>query len=195
MNNILTNIADTLYNQGIIRKEDIDKCRYGLDIFMSSVLEIVSILIISAIVGNFLSTILFFAAFIPLRIYSGGYHADTKIKCYIVSLCTYIIFSTIMYVLGKNAYAVVNGLTGIFSLLLVLLVAPIIHKNKSVNEVERKYYRQCSVCICSAETIIILLLTMIFPKCQFIFALALGQAAVTLSMIVAIIKGKIVDKC
>ena len=72
MKSIAASIAYTLWDQGIIQKEDIDKCRYGLDIFISSALEIVSILIIAAVIGNFLQTLLLFAAFIPLRVYAGG---------------------------------------------------------------------------------------------------------------------------
>ena len=75
MSSISGMITDTLWNQGIIQEEDVNKCRYGLDIFISSVLEIVSILIIAAVIGNFFQTLLFFAAFIPLRVYAGGYHA------------------------------------------------------------------------------------------------------------------------
>ena len=47
MRSISGMIADTLWNQGIIQKEDIDKCRYGLDVFISSALEVASILAVS----------------------------------------------------------------------------------------------------------------------------------------------------
>lgn len=54
MKNISENIADILWSQGIIQKEDIDKCKYGIDIFFSSFLEIFSILLIAAFIGNFI---------------------------------------------------------------------------------------------------------------------------------------------
>lgn len=34
--------------------------------------------------------VVFFLVFIPLRKYSGGYHADTYIKCFIISILTLI---------------------------------------------------------------------------------------------------------
>ena len=50
MRSISGMITDTLWNQGIIQEEDIDKCRYGLDMFISSALEVASILVIAAVI-------------------------------------------------------------------------------------------------------------------------------------------------
>ena len=193
MKSISGTIADALWTQGIIQKEDVDTCRYGLDVFISSALEIASILIIAAFVGNFFQAVLFFMAFIPLRVYAGGYHADTKLKCYLISLGVYGIFTAIMKILPQGLYITINVSIAVFSLIMVLVAAPVVHKNKTVNEIERKYYRRFSIWICSSETTIILLLTAIFPKSPYIVSLAIGQAAVTVSMIAAIVKGKIVD--
>jgi len=192
MKSISGTMANALWNQGVIQEEDIDTCRYGLDMFILSALEIASILIIAAFVGNFFETIFLFAAFIPLRIYAGGYHADTKLKCYLISLGVYGIFTVIMNILPQELYLVLNLIVAAFSLIIVLIAAPVIHKDKAVNDIERKYYRKFSIWICSIETIIILLLAGIFPQNQYIISLAIGQAAVTVSIIVAIVKEKIV---
>ena len=86
MKNISSEIADMLWNQGIIQEDDVNTCKYGIDLFISSFLEILSILAIAIAFGNFIETTLLFVFFIPLRIYAGGYHADTKLKCYLISL-------------------------------------------------------------------------------------------------------------
>ncbi len=193
MKSISGTIAGALWNQGIIQEEDIDTCRYGLNIFISSAIEIISILLIAVFVGNFFETFLLFLAFIPLRIYAGGYHANTKLRCYLISLGVYYIFTMIMNMLLQDTYWTVNLLTTLFSLTMVLISAPVIHKNKYINKIELKYYRKFSIWICSIETVIILLLTVIFPKSPYIVSLAIGQAAVTFSMLSALIKEKITD--
>ena len=193
MKSISGSIANTLWTQGIIQKEDIDTCRYGLDVFISSVLEIASILAIAAYLKNFFETVLFFTAFIPLRVYAGGYHADTKLKCYLISLGVYGIFTFLMKLLPQGVYSAVNLITTIFSLIMVVIDAPVVHKNKTVNEIESKHYRKLSIWICSVETVLILLLTALFPKSPYIVSLAIGQAGVTFSMVAAIVKGKMVD--
>ena len=193
MKSISGAIAGALWNQGIIQEEDIDTCRYGLDIFISSTIEIISILLIAVFAGNFFETFLFFLAFTPLRIYAGGYHANTKLRCYLISLGVYCIFTMIMNMMLPDSYWKVNLLITLFSLSMVLISAPVIHKNKYTNKIELKYYRKFSIWICSTETIMILLLTVIFPKSPYIVSLAMGRAAVTISMISAHIKQKITD--
>ena len=142
MKSISSSIADTLETQGIIQKEDVDKCRYGLDILLSSVLEIISILVISAFVGNLVQTLLFFIAFVPLRIYAGGYHANTKLKCYLVSLGVYVVFTVIVMSMPYETCLIINLLSTMFSLFVVFIAAPMVNRNKNVNNIERFY---CSV--------------------------------------------------
>lgn len=193
MKSISGTIANTLWTQGIIQEEDIDTCRYGLDVFISSALEIASILIIAAFVGNFFQAVLLFTAFIPLRIYAGGYHADTRVKCYLISVGVYVFLTLFTSVISPKVYATVSIILTLTALVTVLTSAPVIHKNKSVCEIERKYYRKLSISICLIESIIILILTVVLPQSPYIVSLAIGQAAVTVSMIAAIIKGKIAD--
>lgn len=192
MKNISDNIADTLLQSGILRDDNVDACRYGLDIFVSSVLEIISILVISVFVGNFVETLLFFLAFVPLRIYAGGYHADTKLKCYFVSIGVYAAFTAAIYSLPQTLYITVNMLMSMFSVVIVFTAAPVVHRNKTVNEIERMYYRKFSILICMVETLIILILTAVFPRSIYIVSLVFGQLAVTLSMVAAIVKRKTV---
>lgn len=194
MRSISGMITDTLWNQGIIQEEDIDKCRYGLDMFISSALEVASILVIAAVMRNFLQALLFFASFIPLRVYAGGYHADTKLRCYFVSLAVYGIFTIAMYVLPAKIYLAAALSATAFTVMMILSAAPVIHKNKSVNDAERKYYRKFSIRICLVETTIVLLSAAVFPESRFAVSLAFGQAAVAFSMIAAVIKGKIAEK-
>ena len=193
MKSISGTIANTLWTQGIIQEEDIDTCRYGLDVFISSALEIASILIIATFIGNFFQAVLLFTAFIPLRIYAGGYHADTRVKCYLISVGVYVFLTLFTSVISSKLYATVNIILILLAVVTVLTSAPIIHKNKTICEIERKYYRKLSISICLIESIIILILTVVLPQSHYIVSLAIGQAAVTVSMIAAIIKGKITD--
>ncbi len=178
-------IASELGSQGIIQKEDVDKCRYGLEIMMSSLLDVLSILLFSIFVGNFLETVLLFAAFIPLRIYAGGYHANTKLRCYLVSVSMYIVFTATMFLLPREFYWVTSTFCTIFSLIMVYSAAPIIHHNKTVNEIEKEYYRKFSRTIALLETALIFIITIIFPFGRVGISLALGQFAVSVSMMVA----------
>lgn len=194
MKNISNGIADMLWTQGIIQEDDIDKCKYGIDLFISSFLEIISILAIAAILGNFIETVLLFVFFIPLRIYAGGYHADTKLKCFIISLVMYGFSYTLANITPSEMFVLINIIGTLFSLIMVLIMAPIIHINKNVNDIERRNYRKISIEICLVETTIILLLTMTIPKNIIVTYLTVGQVSVAISMLAAILKKHIIGK-
>ena len=192
--NISNGIADMLWTQGIIQEDDIDKCKYGIDLFVSSFLEIFSILAIAAVLGNFIETILLFVFFIPLRIYAGGYHADTKLKCYLISLVMYGFSYAIAKIVPSELFALINVVGTVFSLIIVLIKAAINHTNKTVNYIERKNNRKISIQICLIETTIILLFTMAIPQNLIVTYLMVGQASVAISMLAAIAKKHIVRK-
>ena len=192
--NISNGIADMLWTQGIIQEDDIDKCKYGIDLFISSFLEIISILAIAAFLGNFIETVLLFVFFVPLRIYAGGYHADTKLKCFIISLVMYGFSYTLANITPSEMFVLINIIGTLFSLIMVLIMAPIIHINKNVNDIERRNYRKISIEICLVETTIILLLTMTIPKNIIVTYLTVGQVSVAISMLAAILKKHIIGK-
>lgn len=188
MRNIANNIAALLNANGIIQEDDMDTCRYGLEIFISSLLELTSILFISIFMDNFLETLLFFAAFIPLRVYAGGYHADTQIKCYMVSLGVYGLFTTLMRIVPTSCYTIIIYISIAMSLIIVLTLAPVRHTNKTLTPQETKVYKEISVVICTIEAIIALFGSIMFEGNTWMVAFALGLSAETLSMIAAVIK-------
>lgn len=190
MDNVIGKIVNQLEQMQMIQSKDTEICKYGLGIFISSMVEIISILLISVFVGNFFETLLLFVIFVPLRIYAGGYHANTKLRCYFVSLGMYIIFTVILRSLPISLYVITNVVCSLFSCLAVYLMAPVIHHNKTVNMVERKYYRKTSIKICTVETIIIIVVTAIFPTEVFASAMVMGQTAVAIALLTGVMKQK-----
>lgn len=188
MKHISSSIANQLGEYGILQEEDIDKCRYGLEIFISSVLEVFSIMMLSIFSKNFVETLLFFGALIPLRIYAGGYHADTKLRCYIISLVVYGIFSLLLKTVSNNVYMTFNIAELLFTLTAVCVAAPVVHHRRNVNDIEIQNYKKISITICAIQSVIILICSFIFKKNIFVFSFALGQLSVALSMAAAMIK-------
>jgi len=82
---------------------------------------------------------------IPIRTYTGGYHADTYIRCNMAFLATYIC-SVIMWQLCKtyNLSALVWILT-LLSFILVGYLAPIDNQNKTLSKAEKEEFKKISV--------------------------------------------------
>lgn len=86
-------IADNLVRSNVIREEDAEIYIYGINQILVSVLNVSSALIIGWIFGVVLEIAVFMAAYIPLRTFTGGYHAKTPLRCYFFSVMMLIIVS------------------------------------------------------------------------------------------------------
>lgn len=181
-------IAKVLVKNNCIKTEELEICSYGLEIMTSTILQIVSIFIIALIMNNFIETTLFFLAFIPLRIYAGGYHADTKMKCYLTSLAVYGIFTLILKTMPQEYIVYVGGIAGILDVIIVFLFAPIVHINRTISIKEKNIYRKVSRAIVILELCLWLVMIFIFQNRHYATAFLMGQITVILSMVYTIAK-------
>lgn len=191
MNNVFIYISKILNENKIIDSKDEEVFKYGLEGFITAVLEILSVLIVSAILGNFINTIIFFIAFLPLRLYAGGYHAETRLNCYLVLLFVYYCFILLTNYIANSYITVFEICSLVLTVITVMLASPIINANKKASKKEISFYREKSIKIMIIENIVILAGIFIVPRNTMFFSFSLGQLAVTLSMVVAIVKNRI----
>lgn len=184
-------IMQIICQQGIISNSELDKYIYGLEIFLSSTVEVISIILLSAILGNVVQTILFFSAFIPLRIFAGGYHADTRLRCYLVSLMVYAIFTALIGYIPYTMrfHMIVGGV--LFTLIVVCEFAPVINANKKLNTNEVNTFRRFSITICMVQSFVYLVLVMLLKNNVYLLSAVMGDIAVAVSILVAVLKDKI----
>lgn len=187
MNEIAKKITELLIDDDIIKKIDKDIYIYGIELFLISVLEIMFILLISIVVGNFLETAIFLAAFLPIRIYSGGYHADTKWKCFIILIAVYVIFTICLKVIPWGIYSILFMVVSIITIICVALMAPLKNKNKTFNEREYKSYKIISICLSSAEGIILTIMILL----NLINMISKSIALSLLTVLISLIAGKV----
>ena len=186
-------ITDTLYENNIISDEEVPLLKYGIEVFILSVAEVLSIIIVSVFAGNFAETLLYFVAFIPLRIFAGGYHADTRLRCYFVLMGVYIVFSAMIKYVPLTDYAMILAACPIYSGAMVLLFSPLKSHTKNRSESEKKRYRKVSIIIFAIQIILIAISWIKFGANCYILAFTLGQLSVALSMLAAMIKNLLTE--
>lgn len=185
MQKLAQKTANQLAVQGIISKKDIAVYCYGLEALYSSLLELLTILFLSLFVGNFWQTMLFFAAFIPLRVYAGGYHAKTRLRCYLMSLAVYGFFSVMLLIIPVAWLLPFAWVGSVLSLFIVWLLAPVAHQNHKISLKSRKMYRKTALMICTIEIFIIVLGQSLLQNNTLIFAMMLALLAESFFMVVA----------
>ena len=157
LNRFATNMAQTYYTNcdEPYDEGDIEVYAYGLEIFLSSVLEVFATLLLGLFMGKFFETIAFFAAFIPLRSLAGGYHAKTNLRCFAGLLVIYAIFLGILYFTPIEIMSYMALAFALISALPVLILAPLPDKNKPIGPIQRVTLRKQSVIVYCVQAVII----------------------------------------
>lgn len=79
-------LTQNLIDAEIIKDDNKEIVHYGIYGLLSTLFNFATILFIGVCCNCVLESILFTIAFYFLRIYAGGYHADTPKKCYFFSV-------------------------------------------------------------------------------------------------------------
>lgn len=129
--NLSENITDYFYSNKIINENEREIYIYGLQLIISSITGIVVILTLGSIFDIITNTGLFLIAFIPIRMYSGGYHANTYIEC---NLALISIYSVTMMIVYCTPVKLIN----LSSLLFFFITSFIILKYAPVDDVRKR---------------------------------------------------------
>lgn len=121
--------------------DDEEIVRRGLEIIAIKIFFAVIIIIAGLLTGCFLESILFTTAFTSLRQYSGGYHADSQNKCFLMStLMLMISLSIIKSVKVWSVLILPLSIIAIISTVYVFAAAPIDTPNKRLDNDEIRVY-------------------------------------------------------
>lgn len=162
MENLTTKFVNILINNNIIKKEDAEIYSYGFKEMIFIIINVITTLFIGLIFNKVFEVILFMITYIPIRVYAGGYHARTKLRCYIFSVLMLISVCYILKLYLLKSYLLIVILS-IISSSMILYLAPVEDKNKPLDEIEIKVYTKRTI-----RNLIILLIalciTLIFNK-------------------------------
>ena len=129
MEKLSKNISYWFFRSDYIEEKDIDKIRFAIEVVLSNTVSFLTVIIIGCIIGCYVRTILFLLVFIGFRTLSDRYHAKTFLRCYILTvgsylfciifesliplelgsifvfiICTYNIYSNLSFQLKQQAY-------------------------------------------------------------------------------------------
>jgi len=134
--------TDWLVQGGSISEADREVYEFGLDKLFSMLSNLIFTAVIGLLFGMFVQMIAFYSAYIALRVYAGGYHADRQLRCFFISIGIVIpCLLAIHYQQVWNVPVVFFGLLAAGVVILALL-GPVGNKNKMPDELEKTVYRR-----------------------------------------------------
>jgi len=147
-------IAKNIMEHSSANAEDFEVHVFGAQQGLVILLNIITFVVIGLLVGVFWQIVIFACAYISLRVYTGGYHASTPVRCYIMSTVMILFFALLMRFVVVEPYAVVSllALCG----LAICFAAPIDNENKRIDSDEKRVYKRRAVIIGAAQITIAL---------------------------------------
>lgn len=114
-------ISEKLVEKNLVKNKDKDVYQYGIEVLISTAINIMLLLVIGIITKTVLLSICHFLILATIRTLTGGYHASTYLRCEILGCVTYI---TIVLCLEKvtqifcvSNWLMVCSLMGIITLI------------------------------------------------------------------------------
>lgn len=135
----------------IISAEEKMVVQYGLETLISNLLGFGVILFVGGCLGHMLCSFLLGLFIFPLRKYAGGFHANTRSNCIIISIGM-LLLSLCIFTLKEwtvMGYVVIT----LVLFAVIFFMAPIDNFNKVLDDLEYQIYRKSSRYILCVEGI------------------------------------------
>lgn len=159
-NNFFRKAAAGLAESGNIQEKYIELYAKAMEAALAIGVNLISGLLIGYFCGMWWHCIVLLTAFIPLRSYSGGYHARGYISCYIEScvLLTAALLFIKYGIIQKNMTAEIWQVF-LVSVIIIFLLAPLADENKPISEKEAVVFQRRTRIILILEVLLIVIFT------------------------------------
>ena len=133
-------IVESLIANGAVPSEDRELYEYGIRQGSLMVINLVTVILIGMFLGMVLQSLVFMLAYIPMRTYAGGYHANTQLRCYLLSIPFMMIVLLGIRMIPWNGYVCLCVLLCIG--LVLYKLAPVENPNRPFREIEFKVFKK-----------------------------------------------------
>ncbi|MEA3423981.1 MAG: accessory gene regulator B family protein [Bacillota bacterium] len=133
-----------MIQENIILRDDAEIYRYGTEQILINFMTFVVIGILATITGTWIETIFFFAGLIPIRMVAGGYHAKTPRRCNVLTFSVYMANMILIHLVGNHMMYLLSYTGCAVILTIILLFAPVDHKNRVLDGDEITKARRAS---------------------------------------------------
>lgn len=152
---IVDYIVKSQTSSGKIKQEENSVYLYGYTLLFEKLINIIIVLFISLVTGRWIEIWGFLLAVIPLRSFTGGWHAEKFWQCTVISNTAVILFLLLIketIVKNQMIYTVFEVAIGV----LMYVLVPVQNRNKPLTAKERRTFRKISYSIWAVESCIMM---------------------------------------
>lgn len=137
-----------LCEKDIVTKETVEVYQYGFEVIISTLIGFFITILIGVAFHMIVVSLLYYFVFVVLRQFTGGYHADTYLKCNLIFAATTTFIFGMARIAEKGYYSIgFHVLLLFFAVITIWFKVPVENKNKPLSEKEKKRSHSISVII------------------------------------------------
>lgn len=169
----------------------IDVYVYGIEIILSTIVEIIAILVFSLCLSDIIDGLLFLLLFMSLRTFTGGYHAKTYRKCFCVTLTSFL---CVLYIRNWIVNIYFDEICYVFLILICVYIiyrAPIINERQPLSKIKIvKNGKMAAICLL-LDVAVVFILAQLDRKLMYlaILTVCLVAALMLITDIFVILRG------
>lgn len=183
---IALSTAEYFADKKVYSREAIEIYKYGFELLLSTILNIAGLFVISFFMGSILDAILFLAAFIPLRVTAGGYHANHHRSCFLTVNITFFFFAVLLKYMSIGFGLRYTIFAVITASIIIWLLSPVEAINKPLSEQKKRKVRTLSLIIASIDmSLVVAFAFMPNLSVNFITYFISGMLAASISLVAA----------
>lgn len=185
---IASKITWILHRNNIISEDESEVYQYGLEMILSTILNCMIVLLVGALTHELLAAAMFFIIFALVRSSSGGYHADTYLKCNSIFAVNLIIVLLWVKFAAQFYFIVCHTIFILIYFMVVTKYAPIENPNKTLSDVQKKHNKGLSIIYGIILTAISLILWYGFDLKKYAMLITATMLSVIISMAIVILR-------
>lgn len=130
-------IVKMLLQYDVITEEDYEVYIFGVYQNIVLIINLLTSFTIFALAGLIVEGILFSVFYSLLRSYAGGYHSQSLLVCYVLSVLVAVV---IAYIVNNINISYLLLIIYLISMILIWRLAPVDTRNKRLDEIEKTIY-------------------------------------------------------
>lgn len=136
--NLIDKITYGLVADSTINSADVEAYKFGLEVTILKVFHYVSYIAIALCMNKLLELAVIFVVLYIFRRNTGGYHAQTRIGCYLFS-CAVIFLS--LFATGISFSWRGAAIISILDIIILLILSPVQNSNRNLDAEDIEYFR------------------------------------------------------
>ena len=167
-------ITNKMIANGTIEESKTDIYKYGFEILISTTIYLLIFVVVSIVSNTAFTSLIFAIGFFIVRFTAGGYHADTYVKCHLLSMFNHVFFVVVLKVTPVAWRTAISIVGLVLSISFILILAPIDHPNKPFIKNERKRFRMLSCIYCLVLMVILIFAIILQSQTDVLYSFSVG---------------------